>query len=541
MPRRPLASVLFGGLVALVLSLGVTSASHPVAPESGDPAAPGGPTASNSTGWKEAGVAIGGVWPAVSTAQQGDESRGPAPIEDEGYEPPRIEFLQDLTPQRKDEVRALVGDVVDFFYERLGVRASGLTIRYGDRSQSACGIYTTEGHTITIAHPDVCFPVIPHEYVHALQGQLRERTHLGPPWIVEGSADYWSAVYYDDTGDEEYVNELRAVVRQAEDLGFIPAVGGYSVGHLAVHYLVKRGGEKALVSYFQGSLEPSRDGWNRSFLEAFGLDLNEFYIAFARFWASMDDSVACPSAWYEPGTTREDSTQETCRRLEGVVTDLDGNPRGGVYVEATTRLDNRYLGEGSAFALTNGEGRFSLELSEATHWIAACVPVKSRLRSPCFGTTTRLPGVYSNGTRVDLQSEDVTDVVIRTGLVAGTVLGRGGEPLRGIGLQLLVPWEGGGFSSDGEDFTGYGRVSLARGQTSADGRFHWLVPRGVYRMVVFCNPGGFAGWYGGSSGLTSLQSESTAITVDTADINDIVIKLPVTSDEAGWGSCVAAE
>ena len=143
----------------------------------------------------------------------------------------------DVTPEHKDEVRALVDDVVDFFHQRLGVRASGLTIRYGDLSIFVCGLYEPETHTITMAHPGRCFGLIPHEYIHALQGQLRERTHLGPPWIVEGSADYWAAVYYDATGGDDYVTQFQSVVRYARNIGFIPTGLDYSVGHMGVHYL----------------------------------------------------------------------------------------------------------------------------------------------------------------------------------------------------------------------------------------------------------------------------------------------------------------
>ena len=257
------------------------------ASDAGDLALPGPSAAFNAGGWIESVSGISPSLPDLSTAQEDrqDETRSPLDDaedaedadEDETYVPPRIEFVMDVTPEHKDEVRALVDDVVDFFHQRLGVRASGLTIRYGDLSIFVCGIYEPEIHTITMAHPGRCFGLIPHEYVHALQGQLRERTHLGPPWIVEGSADYWAAVYYDATGGDDYVTQFQSVVRYARNIGFIPTGSDYSVGHMGVHYLVKQFGEKALAAYFRDPLDPARDGWNSEFEDAFGIGLNQFY------------------------------------------------------------------------------------------------------------------------------------------------------------------------------------------------------------------------------------------------------------------------
>ena len=88
---------------------------------------------------------------------------------------------------------------------------------------------------------------------------------------------------------------------------------------------------------------------------------------------------------------------------------------------------------------------------------------------------------------------------------------------------------------------GYGQVSLTQKRTQGDGGFQWLVPKGVYRIVVLCTGGEFVGWYGGSSGLPGLQSESTAITIDTADVTDIVIRLAVSREEAMSDRCAAAE
>ena len=347
-----------------------------------------------------------------SPLDDAEDADGP---QDETYVPPRIEFVMDVTPEHKDEVRALVDDVVDFFHQRLGVRASGLTIRYGDLSIFVCGIYEPEIHTITMAHPGRCFGLIPHEYVHALQGQLRERTHLGPPWIVEGSADYWAAVYYDATGGDDYVTQFQSVVRYARNIGFIPTGSDYSVGHMGVHYLVKQFGEKALAAYFRDPLDPARDGWNSEFEDAFGIGLNQFYRNFAGELTLLGDDVACPVSWYAPGRAEGDEPAEDCRRVEGTVTDLEGAPRSGVYVEATTERHGRYFLDGTAFDATDDDGQFALALPSGSYRVVACIPGPSHVGSPCNGTTLHRPG-YVRGQDINLQFRDRTGVGISPGI-----------------------------------------------------------------------------------------------------------------------------
>ncbi len=514
------------------------------------PAIPGPSGAFNAAGWIEPLAGLSFPGPNLSSVQEEEQGQTQSPLEDEDeegdadedetYVPPRIEFVLDVTPEHKDEVRALVEDVVDFFHQRLGVRASGLTIRYGDLSIPVCGFYEPEAHTITIALPETCFHLIPHEYIHALQGQLRERTYLGPPWIVEGSADYWAAVYYDATGGEDYVTTFQSVVRHSRNIGFIPTSPDYSVGHMAVHYLAKRFGEEALTSYFRDPLEPARDGWNSSFAEAFGIGLNQFYVDFAQELRLISENIACPVAWYAPGRSDGDAPAEHCRRVEGTVTDLQGTPRSGVYVEVTTDRSGKYLTESSAFGATNDDGEFSLILPKGTYRVVSCTPGPSYSDSPCLGTTLHLPG-YVMGQDVNLESRDRTDVGISLGMISGIMVGSNNEPVRDMRLELVTPVEGLYFPVVGAIIAEHERVYLYQKRTAGDGGFQWLVPRGVYRIVVLCTKGRFVGWYGGSSGLAGMQSESTAITIDTTDATDIVIRLPVTREEATSDRCVAAE
>ena len=75
---------------------------------------------------------------------------------DQLYRYPAFEFVSDYSPEKQREVRQSVDELVEFFYQRLGVRASGLTLRYGDRTVGPCGEYRSATHTIFI-RDDGCF------------------------------------------------------------------------------------------------------------------------------------------------------------------------------------------------------------------------------------------------------------------------------------------------------------------------------------------------------------------------------------------------
>lgn len=86
------------------------------------------------------------------------------------YLPPRIEFLADFSQEEQVEVRAHVDDVVAYFSQRLGIRVSGLTVRYPDPDPYPCGGYYHDS-VITVGN---CLDVFAHEYVHAIQDYMAE-------------------------------------------------------------------------------------------------------------------------------------------------------------------------------------------------------------------------------------------------------------------------------------------------------------------------------------------------------------------------------
>ena len=132
-----------------------------------------------------------------------------------------------------------------------------------------------------------------HEYVHLLQ-QLLGR-HVGPNWLVEGSAEYYSEEAVDHvvthTGSEW--QRLRAALVEAFDAGAALVEtfdadrslhrNPYTLGALATEYLVHHHGPDAIFDFWRrASLAPD---WQTAFTATFGLTPEQFYEAFAAYQA----------------------------------------------------------------------------------------------------------------------------------------------------------------------------------------------------------------------------------------------------------------
>ena len=462
---------------------------------------------------------------------------------DQQFEPPRIEFLLEFPEERQNEVRAYVDDLVEFFHGRLGVRASGVTIRYGDGSTTVCGQYHSRTHTISI-RDDECFIELAHEYVHAIQGELAENSALVPQWLVEGSAEYWDYVYRDASGSQDYIRELRLLVRSVERLAFIPAHPTYDVAHLAVHSLVKTVGEDAVLSYFRILPEASFPGWQDAFRRAFGFDHSQFYLDFATLFSETKHSIACPLSWYEPGQQRTEPPDEACRNITGVVTDLDGRPRSGILVEALPV--GGYGGDESIASIVTGtDGRFALVLQRGSYLLglrADFRTVGSTTGGRSFlGGSTGFTNHRYEATKLTLNDRDGENIVIAQAAISGVVRGETGEPLRGITILLVHPpgtFVLGGTAVNYRPVTGFAR------ETEESGEFLKLVGPGTYKGAVICGEnfvrGTFAGWLDGEQSLTDAVDEAMEIVVETADITGIVVDLPLTQADVDEQACSAA-
>ncbi|MYH67539.1 MAG: carboxypeptidase regulatory-like domain-containing protein, partial [Dehalococcoidia bacterium] len=460
---------------------------------------------------------------------------------DQLYRPPVFDFGSDVPPEIQGEVRTSIDNIVEFFYQRLGVRASGVTIRYGDATVFTCGEYRSATHTIAI-RDDGCSRALVHEYVHALQGELAGNIDLVPRWLVEGSAEYWADVYRDAVGSEGYVKEFWSSARNVERWGFIPITPSYDFAHLAAHALAKMVGEDTMLSYFRALGTSSRAGWQRAFQEATGMDVDEFYVAYATKFGELGHAVACPTSWYIPGDRPEGSPDEVCRTLSGRVTDRNGRPRSGVLVAAAS--DNSG-GDAIASSVTGSSGRFSMVLPSGTYYVGLKAAFKSighttGGRSYYYGGPSGFAMANYEATSVSLEAGDVEDITIASALISGTVRGRAGELLRGVTVLPAWPSPVGHWRVEGV-VVGYRPVAHFPPATEESGQFRSLVGPGAYKIAVYCGrdyvTGKFAGWFGGQQGLVSALSDAVDIVVDSTDVTGVAINLPFTQDEVNEKSC----
>ncbi len=148
-----------------------------------------------------------------------------------------------------------------------------------------------------------------HGYVHIWQyDQIRGSKvtkDIGPPWLVEGTADFLSlqaliraGLISDQEADAFLVANARGTAfggpeKVLPPLGEIqdradfygPEIGccNYGLSAIAIDMLVESNGIKALATYFQTMRTQS---WNQAFMKAFGMPVADFYASFEEQRAS---------------------------------------------------------------------------------------------------------------------------------------------------------------------------------------------------------------------------------------------------------------
>jgi hypothetical protein len=98
---------------------------------------------------------------------------------DQLYEPPRIEFVSSLPPQQEQEVRDHIDDVVAYYFQRLGFRVPGVTVRYADPELFGC----SGNYRAPVINMTDCLKIFAHEYVHAIQQHLTAGGRHPPLWF----------------------------------------------------------------------------------------------------------------------------------------------------------------------------------------------------------------------------------------------------------------------------------------------------------------------------------------------------------------------
>ncbi len=249
-------------------------------------------------------------------------------------------------------------------------------------------------------------------------------------------------------------------------------------------------------------IEPSRGGWGRFVLEAEGIE------------GLVLQLLATPS--------------EQCGLIEGLITDLAGNPRqfGLLIASATSRsleADDR-LGVWTLWTVPR-DGKFSLQVPRASYTLDV---MTGSFVFGFHGGETGFTVRRGQATRLHLQDSDATDIAIPIGVIAGSLLGADGEPVQGVFVygpvyQALSPTE-------------IGAIPVGVPQTDSSGTFRVAFPKGTHTLEITCPWGDRGGWYG-EHGFTTREEEATPIVLEAADVEDIVINVPFTQADVEAHTC----
>lgn len=244
------------------------------------------------------------------------------------------------------------------------------------------------------------------------------------------------------------------------------------------------------------------------------MTVDEFNVVFAQemLLLPIGPSHACPLDWYEPEKSRSQAPEQACGTIQGVLTDLTGNPRSGVLVGLVRGALRHKGGLHDAQQTTESDGEFSLTVPEGSYKMVF-IPERLGPSFPWVGA--HYYNVQMGFLRNTLASDWINSVpgpgklVIAYGAIAGHIFTDDGEPASGILARLI----------DSKDRA---YTDLSRGA------FQFFVGSETYVLEVNCS--GFSarrlGWYGGEEGLVQLRSQATPIVLQDADITDLSITLP---------------
>ncbi len=294
-----------------------------------------------------------------------------------------IEFLGDVSPAKRAEVRALVADLRNFFddyaagksapeplfvvsYDQEMLRGRFKEIEGYEHAGPICGVRSV---SLYISLEPVCGrpAVFAHEYFHYLQGATAPGHLLpnygegystqGPWWLTEGAAVYNSLSYTVARGIESYHVERDRMIRKAAqstsslaDLelaqDFFNDSGAYEVGFLAVEWLARHSSDASILRYYELLLQ--HDTWQAAFENAFGITVDEFYESFEEHRSSI-----LPTRY----------------RIAGVVLGPAGEPLEGIGIWAWQgEADNSGFdrtGPGGEFDISVPDGSFTLDIYAA--------------------------------------------------------------------------------------------------------------------------------------------------------------------------------
>ena len=440
---------------------------------------------------------------------------------------PRVGFLGSFTPARQVELRAAVRSVVEFFARHIGIRVPGLTVQFDAATRDGpCAFYTAKVVYLR------CIPALAHEYNHAIQeyhATIEEDgrwshvwtrygdSQISPLWMTEGVANYWSHRYHDETSEQTYDGRIRAdttavrrIATRLRDLERDLSIGGdepanYSLGTLAVDWLVNHMGEAAVTDFYRQ--RPSHPDWQSAFLAVFGMTADDFYGMFEEHRAREFPPYAL---------------------VMGSVRGPGGEPLENVRVRG-----GRWGPDGEDWhAVTGPDGAFGRPVRPGSYRVSFTNAPDDDCHFGWYDGDADLVSRGGEATPVVVGDVDVMGIDIQLSAapaelasalcarVEGVVLGPDGAPLPGIETTLAR------------------QDSLYEGTwTDQHGAFSIVAPNGSYELRLY-DDSCWLGVYGGDGARWNERGRPPTITVaDVADVSGIVIRLTDTPEALTRGRC----
>ena len=213
-----------------------------------------------------------------------------------------------------------------------------------------------------------CELPIAHEYFHVLQHRLsrgiafrrtsEDYAEDSPRWMSEGSAVYADTIYEESSGRSRLADYQQAALVQWSALArpLEDRRGGlereadyfmlYSVGFLAVDWLISQSGEAALGEYYR-LLPYSIGGWTEAFENAFGLSVDDFR-------ASLEEyrlEAAPPFEWQVAGRVVGPNGEPVADPRVDLYVWNDGSPAWAARGESGSDGGFSFLGPGAGYTL----------------------------------------------------------------------------------------------------------------------------------------------------------------------------------------------